>query len=234
MRKVFLDDLPRKNVNRHGSVIDWELSVGKTVSFEYDSIVGDIKIISYDKKRRYIQVMYNGKIKEIQVNNFANKAAIGRIIGIGDNTFRFDIGHTFKDDKRDFTIVKRSYQHWSPRKQKSMTKIYSCLCNKCKYEWEVDEYHLVEGNGCPVCASKIIIAGINDLGTIYPFVKKYFSNEEYKSISPRSGKKVEVTCPDCGRKKKIIVSNLVKRKSIGCTCQDNFTYPNKFIFSFIL
>lgn len=231
MRKVFLNNLPRKIVNRHGSVVDWEKSIGYKVNFVYDDKFGDIEIISYDKNTKNLSLKYNEKCREILVNNF-QRASIGRLIGVNDNSFRFDIGHIFNDEKRCFEITDRYYKKWSSRN--SNTKVYSCKCHNCEYEWEIDEYHLIEGNGCPVCASKIIIPGVNDLGTIYPFTKKFFPNNEYENYSPHSSKKVEVVCPDCGRKKKIMISNLAKRKSIGCTCQDNFSYPNKFIFAFIL
>ena len=40
MRKMFLEDLPKKNKN-----INWKLSVGHKVKFIYEDIEGSLKII---------------------------------------------------------------------------------------------------------------------------------------------------------------------------------------------
>ena len=58
MRKVFLDNLPKKNKN-----INWKLSVGHKVKFIYEDIEGSLKIIKYIIKNNhpYLEVEYNDK-----------------------------------------------------------------------------------------------------------------------------------------------------------------------------
>lgn len=232
MNKVYLDCLPKKKCNRHALCIDWEKSIGIPIKFIYDDVSDYLYIKSTFKKNSqiYLNVKYKNNIKPIYSGNF-QKAAIGRIIGIKDNSFLYKINEEIVDDKRKIIIIDRYYKDWTSH---SNTKIYKCKCNVCNYIWENDEYHLLDGNGCPVCANKVIIPGINDLGTLYPFTKKYFKNKEYENYSPHSGKKVIVCCPYCNQEKKIMISNLVKRKSIGCVCGDNISFPNKFIFDFFL
>lgn len=59
--------------------------------------------------------------------------------------------------------------------------------------------HRVDGNGCPVCAGKKIIAGDNDLQTLYPEIAKewdYNKNElKPTEVGPGTNKKVFWICP---------------------------------------
>lgn len=232
MRKVFIDELPKKKTNRHGYCVDWKNATHIPIKFIYDDVSGILNIESVVCKynQTYLNIKYNNSIKQIYSGNF-KKGAIGRIIGIKDNSFLYEKDHKIVDCKRNITIIDRLYKDWTSH---TNTKVYKCKCNICNYTWEVDEYHLLDGNGCPVCANKIVIPGVNDLGTMYPFTKKYFKNKEYEKYPPHSSKKIDVCCPYCNRSKKIMISNLVKRKSIGCICGDNISYPNKFIFNFFL
>ena len=60
----------------------------------------------------------------------------------------------------------------------------------------------------------------------------YFVNKEDAYIhSHGSNDIVEVRCIDCGKEKKIMINNLHKTKSIGCSCGDGVSYPNKFVYS---
>lgn len=54
MRKVFLDDLPRKEgigALKGKQVIDWKGSIGCKVRFIYDDIEDKIEIKDYNKKK---------------------------------------------------------------------------------------------------------------------------------------------------------------------------------------
>ena len=51
-----------------------------------------------------------------------------------------------------------------------------------------------------------------------------------KQYTPHSGVRVEATCPDCGLRKDIIISNLFLY-GLGCVCQDGVSFPNKFVFN---
>lgn len=69
MRKVFLDNLPRRN-NR----IDWKNSIGYTVNFIYDNIEGILEIINYYKsnsgKQYYITIKYENITYNIETQLF--------------------------------------------------------------------------------------------------------------------------------------------------------------------
>ena len=45
-------------------------------------------------------------------------------------------------------------------------------CDKCNYEWQANSNNRSKGQGCPVCANKILVKGKNDLKTLYPEIAK--------------------------------------------------------------
>ena len=82
------------------------------------------------------------------------------------------------------------------------SKKYWWRCSKCGYEYQASIKHRMHGTGCPVCASKIIIVGRNDLHTANPELAKEW--HPYKNlpllptdVSRASGKKVWWLCPKC-------------------------------------
>ena len=76
MKKVFLDELPRKN-NGKGRNIDWKNSVGYKVHFIYEDIDGYIEILDYIDYKLIIK--YNNKELKIFTSSFID-AKIGKIL----------------------------------------------------------------------------------------------------------------------------------------------------------
>ena len=44
----------------------------------------------------------------------------------------------------------------------------SWKCHKCGYTWEAQVYNRANGKGCPCCANRVVVPGINDLATTDP------------------------------------------------------------------
>lgn len=70
---------------------------------------------------------------------------------------------------------------------------------KCGHEWESSPNHRVRGRGCPVCAGKKIVSGVNDLATKYPEVAKQWhptknGNLKPENMAPTSNKKAWWVC----------------------------------------
>ena len=227
---INLDELPR-----NGKIIDWSNCVGKYIYFEYDNVKGYIEILEYKRhkkhKRSYVKIKYNdyqgyigvSHIKECKIGNIINKHGI---------EFKLNINDKLKDNKRDLTIIDREYrkdernQNW---------KYYKYHCNKCGYEgWSVEQSLLKQKTGCACCNSKVIIKGINDIDTTDPWMVKYITDvEDAYKYTHSSNKKINVTCPECGRTKYIVIGTLYKRKTIGCACGCGFKYPNKFMMNIL-
>ena len=92
MRKMFLDDLPKKNKN-----INWKLSVGHKVKFIYEDIEGSLKIIKYITKNNhpYLEVEYNDKTYICSSKSII-RCSLGKILNKITKDFKVEIGQTFK------------------------------------------------------------------------------------------------------------------------------------------
>lgn len=75
-------------------------------------------------------------------------------------------------------------------------------CSK-GHEWQADISSRNRGNGCPVCSSRRLFAGINDLLTVYPDIAKEWHptlNGDFlpSMVTARNNKKAWWLCPACG------------------------------------
>ncbi len=108
-----------------------------------------------------------------------------------------------------------------------------CLKNPL-HIWEVTVNH-VGKKGCPFCANKMVLKGDNSLGDVHPELIKYFKNQEDAfTITPKSAKKLELVCPDCGTEKIIDARTLVDYGFNCLVCSDKVSRPNKFVRRFLI
>ena len=160
--------------------------------------------------------------------------------------FKIEIGKTFKDNKRNFTIIDREY-----KKIKGIVyKRYKYRCNKCGYEcgehwnqkektykdefWITESGILTKNAGCACCSNKIVVKGINDIATTHPYLVKYFVNiEDAYTHTYNSHERVKVKCENCNNNKDMIVSNLYAYGVCCNKCNDNISYSNKFMFNLL-
>lgn len=85
----------------------------------------------------------------------------------------------------------------------SRDKVY-WLCPKCNYSYPASPAKRTKEKptGCPVCANRVIISGINDLATIRPDLAAEWhptknGNIKPTQIAPNYSKKVWWVCPEC-------------------------------------
>lgn len=92
---------------------------------------------------------------------------------------------------------------------------------KCEkgHEWEATVASRNHGNGCPVCANRVIIPGDNDLATKAPGLLKDWDYRKNKihptAISPGSAKRVYWQCNKCKHQWSTPVSERAVR-GVGC------------------
>lgn len=234
MKKVLLEELPKTSEKGN---INWKMSIGHKVKFFYDNIKGCVEIVDYDNKSRYLYLKYLDKdIFKIHINNFQN-CKLGNMLSIITTDFKVKIGTDFKDDKKNLTIINREYRE-NPYSKTNNWKWYKYKCNICGWEegW-IEEGNLLKGQGCGCCHGLIVVRGINDIPTTAPWMIKFFQGgyNEAKLYTKSSNQKIRPICPDCGRiKDKLVnISNIYKIHSIGCTCGDGYSYPNKLMFSLL-
>ena len=113
-------------------------------------------------------------------------------------------------------------------------KAYKYRCLKCGYEdGEKVETLIEKGFGCPCCANRIIVPGINDIPTTDSWMIPYFQGgeEEASLYSKSCGKEIVPKCPDCGRLvTKQTVNSIYTHKGISCVCKDGISFPNKIVY----
>jgi len=231
LRKVFLDNLPKKNKDNSKS-IDWVKSIGSEVSFVYHELEGKIKIIDYErsKNKSILNIKYNNKEFKINTSGFL-KCALGELLGLINKEYMYNIGDIIKDDKRNLKILDyiRIKRHDNNNTEKGYK--YKCLIDGNISE--IRETALKYGGGCNVCTNKKIIKGINDISTTNPELIKYFVDiEDTYKYTRSSGKYINMNCPDCGYAKNIKISDLYVNFSCPI-CGDGISYPNKFVRSFL-
>lgn len=100
-------------------------------------------------------------------------------------------------------------------------------CAECGYEWEAFIYSRTAGNGCPFCAGKIIITGVNDFATLYPELAKEWHPTKNKihpsKVHSGSNDKFWWLCGVCGHEWKISVNSRAGTKKSGCPkCSSQF------------
>lgn len=224
MKKIFLDKLPRKGKN-----IDWQNSGGCKVHFVYDDIEGVIEIVKYSATCQ-LDIKYLDEYFTIKTNNLT-RCKIGKIIGKKTNKFKYGIGQVFKDDKRDLIITDREYREKirnNGRTEKQ--KVYKYTCNKCGWaEGWIEESSLKRGYGCISCARQVVTPQNSIWATDSWMIDLGVSEEDAKKYTKGSDEKIEVVCPNCYNKKSMRIADIYTNKSIGCTCGDGYSYPEKFV-----
>ena len=76
-------------------------------------------------------------------------------------------------------------------------------CAKCGYEWQAKIANRSHGRGCPCCANRVVVKGINDLLTLYPELCREWDYDKNGAltpdqITPGRNSKVWWRCSKCG------------------------------------
>ena len=99
------------------------------------------------------------------------------------------------------------------------------VCPDCKQKFEAAICNVVRsvGNGttgCPVCAGRKVVPGINDLASQYPEVATMWSSKNKlpaSEVATQSGKKAFFKCHNCGQEFKTKIADVVRAVSGGNT-----------------
>jgi hypothetical protein len=167
---------------------------------------------------------------------------LGKMLNKITSEFKIEIEQSFKDEKRDLTIVDREHRKKEQTDKLGIKNIankkwYKYHCNKCGYEGWILENSILSGQGCSCCYGRTVVEGINDIPTTAPWMVKYFQGgyEEAKLYTRSSGQKIYPICPDCERIKdtKISINKIYDRQGISCICKDKVSFPNKFMLNML-
>lgn len=226
MRKVFLEDLPKKGEKKLS--INWAKSVGYCVKFIYDDTKGLIEIIDYYKKDNtiYLKLKYNNNIVEMKPGNLVN-CKIGVLIEKIYRTHIYKVG-----DRIDNLLIIDLLKHKSNVSNGDRAYKYKCLIDG--NIGEITEYELKRGNRCSVCAGNSLMVGYNDFATIYPHMIRYLlDSDDGKKYLKHSEKPIRTKCPNCGYIRNMNVNNLAKQGYSCPICSDGISKAEKIIISLL-
>lgn len=100
----------------------------------------------------------------------------------------------------------------------SEIKVYWICSEGHSYQQMIANH--VKGHGCPICAGKLTVAGINDLATLYPEIAKEWDYDKNKSspdqIAPHSQKAAWWICPK-GHSYRMVIGSRTGSKPQGCS-----------------
>ena len=93
------------------------------------------------------------------------------------------------------------------------------LCEK-NHSWQATVNHRHRGTGCPVCANRVVLKGVNDLKTVNPVLAAQWNYEKNGTLSPEdvpdgSHRKVWWLCPK-GHEWQAVISS--RNQGYGCPC----------------
>ena len=103
------------------------------------------------------------------------------------------------------------------------------VCPDCKQKFEAAICNVVRSvdngtTGCPVCAGRKVVPGINDLASQYPEVATMWSSKNKlpaSEVATQSGKKAFFKCHNCGQEFEAAIQNVVRSVGNGFTgCYD--------------
>lgn len=219
---IDLNQFPHNQQNK----IMWKDCIGLTVEFYYNDKPHKIKILERINKD-YFKITLDDII--------IDKAHTSKIAGLMFDNLLYEPDYFYKVGEvinKSLEIIKQCQIQRRTSSGKTLVncKGYVCRCLKDGYEFTIEEFELKNGRGCPVCVNRIIVKGINDIGTTDPNLTLLFVDENDAYCHSRSSDdRVEVKCPYCGTIKTMRIAELSKYGYVTCEkCSDGVSYPNKF------
>lgn len=193
------DSIDTSTLSCKNGKVDWVGSVGAEVKFNYKNKSGMFKILEYDVKTEYVTVEHLNILYKINATDLKH-CRLNRFFNPLTSNFKIEIGSKFLDYKRSMLIVDREYRKRYDKNGEfnCNDKWYKYKCDKCGYEGWIIESDIFRGNGCSCCNGKVVVKGINDIGTTCPEFKKFFIDNDYEKYTKSSNKFVKLKCPDCG------------------------------------
>ena len=198
---------------------------GVSISFFFNGTEKKAKVIAC--QNNMITLMIDGSEKIISSTALTN-IMMKRLMGICMSEYKYQVGEIVRLGNTDITILKQE------RSATNKKRAYEYCCNRCRQINHVEEYNIREKGCCPVCRGFRVVKGVNDIATNAPWMIPYFLDESLPySCTVGSKTTFQAKCPECGRikNKKMAIHTLYSAKSIGCTCGDGYSYPNKFMYS---
>lgn len=231
MRKIYLDELPRKKgfgATANKDVIDWQNSAGRDIKFTYDDIDGMINIINFNPQSRKLTVEYNNIQYVVNSGDF-QRGHFSHIINLRLVNYKYIKGEIVCVKSGEIEILEQiTMSHY---KQPCRGYKYKCLvCNHIDIK---REHSIIQESGCPVCSNLKIIKGYNDFGTTHPqFVCMLKDPNDAFIYGSASHSIVNWQCPNCKSVRSASFKYMSDQQFRCSSCSDKISYANKFMREF--
>jgi hypothetical protein len=132
------------NLVYNGKSVNWDMSIGKVVDFQYDDIISTLTIVGRTDDVQYVYIDVPGYVQhhKIYVGQIRH-GQLGSVIKRITADFKYEIG-----DVVDGLRITNRYR-------KPGYKYYDYCCMADQYCGTIREDHLVCGHGCPICRNSI-------------------------------------------------------------------------------
>lgn len=210
----------------------WKNSEGCQIKYKYNEYEGIIEVLKYNNPQN-ILVKCNDNIMQTSSDSLIN-GHIGTIIKVITSDFKYKINEIVQCKYQSVKILNR----YKIDNNNKTNKYYDYECLKCGYiKLKVMECSLSNGYGCPCCAGKIVVEGINDIPTTAPWMVDYFQGgyEEAKLYHKTSHKLIIPKCPICNKisSKEKHISDIYHLHSIGCQCDGKMSFPELIMYNIL-
>lgn len=225
---INLDNLKRYDSGPYIGKIDWEGSIGKLIHFRCNDVEGDLKIISYLKRKQKVEVEYKKEIYTLHTVTILRK-------GFSHIVKKWRMKKEFKYTEGEIINNKRivsRYRIWKENNNVAQ-RVYDVQCMKCgtvlqQYENNIDR------SGCGVCSGMIIVPGINGLREKYPKLFNLITDSDAEKYGSKSAHKVHWRCSECKNinySKICLLTELIdKNRPLPCKyCGDGFSFGEKIV-----
>ena len=104
------------------------------------------------------------------------------------------------------------------------------VCSNCGYEWQTTvKARAVNGNGCPVCANRVVWIGHNDLTTTNPNLALEWhptlnGNTKPSAVTAGSNRKIWWLCPECGHEWQAVIASRSEGHGCPVCCRETISH----------
>ncbi len=204
-KKILLDNLPRGGKYLPKNRINWVESVGKKVYVLYEEKEYVVTIDNYDKKTAYLTINIEGY--NLPKNRINWVESVGKKVYV-------------LYEEKEYVVTIDNYD-----KKTAYLTINIEGYNKVDYKIHTGNF--------TQCKLNSLIGNIyaNPNSPNRELILKSVGEDEAKTLTPYSNKKIQIVCPDCSATQNIELCKLTERGFRCNRCSDKFSYPERLVRS---
>lgn len=200
--------------------VDWKRLMGTEIKFEFHDKQGTLRINSYNKHRRIIEVAYLNILYEVEENDFL----CGDLFAVTPLMFKYAIGDMVQTVLQQFTVEGISQGQGTS---------YTCRCESCGCLSSLTEAELSKKSTCNYCRGFKMLAGECDLGVTHPEVAALLMDDQLtRQVDKKSDTYMGWVCPTCQLEIYHKQVKSVVRNGLSCIyCAPSYSFGAKFVYA---